>query len=848
MDPAAPVVFDCAPRPPPAAVIHGHTRTNQVAMIKDLRHAFRLLLRSPGFSLVALASLALGIGANTAIFSLVNAVLLRPMPVEAPDRLVSIFQADSVNPGNLPVSHLNFKDLRDGNTTFEDIAAVTFTTVNVQIEGGESRQEGFQLVSGNYFDVMGVRLQLGRGFRPEDDRAPSGQPVIVLSWPFWQNQLGGRADVIGQTLVVNRMPFTVIGVTPRSFTGTFALGAPSAWVPMATHDVTQPAMAWYEERRGLFLFPVGRLKDGVTHEEARANLKALMANLSRQYPVENARRGDAATVPLVESRIDPNGQGQLVRLSRLLLAVVGVVLVIACANLANLLLARATRRRRELAVRLAIGADRGRLLRQLLAESLVLATVGGAMGLVLAQWLVRVLAAMPGLLPVPIDDIGPTLDPRVLGFTAALSIATGIIFGLAPAIHATRTDVVGAIKQESLASGERRGWLRKSLVAAQVALSVISLVAAGWFLRSLNATTDIAPGFETDTVAMLSVNLGREGYDAARGELFYKRMIESAAALPGAVSAAVAESVPLGGTQISRSVYLPSTDTTSRDMRLTQVNYVSPGYFGTTGIPVLAGRDFDSRDSGTTPAVAIVNETMAKQYWPDGNAVGQRFFFFGESATTEVIGIVRDSKINGLAEPATPLVYEPLWQDYRSAASLLVRFERPGADAPASLRRLVAGLDPGLTVLDVQTLRDQVTSTLSGQRSLTGLIGIFGALAIFLAATGIYGVASYWVGHRTREIGLRMALGARPLGVLALVVRQSLAVVLLGVGAGLVAAGAAAVFFGSQIADLLVGVTPTDPGTFVGTVALLLVVAVAACAWPARRASRIDPLLALKQE
>jgi predicted permease len=379
-------------------------------------------------------------------------------------------------------------------------------------------------------------------------------------------------------------------------------------------------------------------------------------------------------------------------------------------------------------------------------------------------------------------------------------------------------------------------------------MSVVSLVGAGWFLRSLNSTLEIEPGFATETVAAVTVNLGREGYDQDRGLTFFREAIERARALPGAVSAAVAENLPLGGTQISRSVYLPTADTTNRDLRLTAVNYVSPGFFATAEIPMLRGRDFDARDAGTSPPVAIVNETMARQFWPDGNPIGERFYFFGEDASTEVVGVVRDSKINGLAEAPTALIYEPLWQDYRSAAALMVRFERPPSDVSASLRQTLAGIDPAVGALDVRTLDQQVTASLSGQRSLTGLIGVFGALALFLASTGIYGVASYWVGQRTREIGVRMALGARPLGMLLVVLRQSLSVVAVGLVAGLVMAGGLAVFFGSQIADLLVGVTPTDPGTFVATVGILFAVAVVACAWPARRASRIDPLLALKQE
>ena len=818
------------------------------SIVKDLRHAIRILAKSPGFTFVALVSLAIGIGANTAIFSLVNAVMLRPMPVAEPDALVSIFQADERNPGNLPVSHLNWKDLRAQNTSFEDIAAISFGQVNAQTGSGDADQEQIQVVSGNYFDVMRVKLIAGRGFRPEEDGGPGSGPVAVISWPYWQTKFGGDASIVGKTITFNRTPVTVIGVTPRTFTGTFALGTPSAWVPMSMHTALQPAIQWYEQRRGLFIFPVGRLKPGVTIEQATANLQAVMANLSKQYPVDNARRGAVRTLPLAESRIDPNGQGELRQLSNLLLAVVGVVLLIACANIANLLLARASKRKRELAVRLAIGANRMRLIRQLLTESVVLSVTGGALGVLLAYWMVRALAAAEGVLPLPIDDTGIALDPGVLAFTAALSVLTGVLFGLAPALEASRTDVIGSIKRESLASGDGRGWLRQGLVASQVALSVASLVAAGWFVRSLMATVNIEPGFATANVATLAVNLGREGYNAERGTVFYKQMLERARAMPGVEVASLAQSVPLGGTQFSRSVYVAKQDTTERDVRLTPVNVVSPGYFSTAEIPVLKGRDFDDRDVTGAPSVAIVNETMAKQYWPDQDPVGQRFHFFGEEAATEVIGVVRDSKVNNLAENPAPLIYEPIFQDYSGFANLMVRTDRPAAPMASQLRGVVTGLDPAVSVLNLQTLDQQVENSLTGQRSLTIVVGIFGAIALLLAAIGLYGVASFWVGMRTREIGVRMALGARPLAMLWLVVRQSMLVVAFGLGAGLVIAIAAAVLLGPQISTLLVRVSPTDPLVFVGTSVVLLLVALLACATPARRAARIDPLTALRQD
>ena len=816
-------------------------------LFQDLRFAARLLWRSPGFTFVALASLTLGIGANTAIFSLVNAVVLRPMPVSQPETLVSLFQTDERNPGNLPVSHLNYKDIRQQTSTFADVAGMAIAQVNYQAGTGQALELPVQVVSGNYFDLLGSPIALGRGFGPDEDNAPGAHPVTVLSWGFWQQRLGGDANVLGRTLVFNRVPFTVVGVASRTFTGTLAFAVPSVWVPMSMHLVAQPELTWYEQRRGLFLFPVARLKPGVTIDQARENVTTVMASLANQFPKDNAGRS-ATVLPLVEARVDPNGQGQLRNLSTLMLAVVGIVLLIACANLANLLLGRSAKRRRELAVRLAIGASRARLLRQLLTETVLLATLGGAAGLVFANWCIAAMAATPGLLPIPIGDGGIGLDPRVLAFTMGISMLTGVIVGLAPALDASRTDVIGAIKQETLPQAEGRGRLRKSLVAAQVALSVISLVAAGLLLRSLRETTRIQPGFATTSVATLDLNLGREGYDQTRALAFYRLLLERSREVPGVKAAALAQTVPLGGTVFARSVFLDTQDTSSRDRRLVAVNDVSPSYFAATEIPLLRGREFDDRDTATSPQVAVINETMAAQFWPNEDALGKRFRFFGDDMTTEVVGIARDSKVNGLAEQPAPLVYEPLFQDYSPVASLLVRVDGSGARIAPDLRGVVAALDPGVAVLGVRTLEQQVAQSITDQRTLTAAVGIFGGVALLLAALGLYGVASFWVGQRTREIGVRMALGAEPRRMIALVLRQALVIVAVGAGLGLGLALLLAMAVGAQADQLLVHVRPTDPITFASTLAVLVGVALLACLLPARRAARIDPLKALKQD
>ncbi len=813
--------------------------------MNDVVYALRQLRKSPGFTIVALVSLALGIGANTAIFSLVNAVLIRPMPVMDARALVSVFMTDARNPGNNPISHLNFKDLRAMNTVFTDMAAVSFSQANVRTGSGDPAPFPIQVVSGSYFDLLGVRLERGRGFRSDEDATPGASPVAVVSWGFWQRQLNGADDVVGRRITLNRETFTILGVTPRTFTGTFAFGAPAIWVPMSMHAAAEPQIAWYDQRRGSFLLPFGRLKPGATIDQARENLRAIMVNLEREYPADNAGRS-AAVLPVTEARVDNNGQGQVAQLATLLMAIVGIVLLVACANLANLLLARAGRRRRELAVRLAIGAGRARLIRQMLTESVVLSVGGGLIGLLVAHLGLRALVSAGNVLPVPIDDGGIALDPRVLIFTAAVSIGTGLLFGLAPALVFSRRDVIGAIKEDSLPGGEGRGWIRKSLVAAQVALCVVSLAAAGLFIRSVRETARIDPGFSTD-VATLTLNLGREGYTPERGTVLYHQLIDRAAKLPGVASAAFAQNRPLAGVQFMRSVFLDAQDTTGRDRRLVPVNYVSPAFFRTTGIPLLRGREFTDQDVTAAPSVAIVNETMAARFWPGQDALGQRFKFFGEDMPTEVVGIARDSKVAGLAEDPAPLAYEPAFQDYSGFGSLLVRGVRPGSVAPAALRTLAASLDPALAV-DVGTLHDQVEAALTGQEALALVILVVGVVSLSLASLGLYGVASYSVGARTREIGVRMSLGATPASVLRLVLRQSMTVVALGLLIGTAIALAVATLLRASLANFLVNVGPTDPTTLVTTLVVLAAVALAATAMPALRASRLDPLKALRQE
>ena len=816
--------------------------------MNDIRYGLRALLRSPAFTFVAALSLALGIGANTAIFSLVNAVLIRPMPVRDASDLAALYTTDQRNPGNLPLSHLNFKDLRDQNAVFSGVAAFGFAQLNWST-GGESEQVPAQVVTANYFSLLGAEPALGRGFRPEEDERATN--VTVVSHGFWQRSLGSDPDIIGKTLTLNRTPFTVVGVAPKGFNGTLLGGGPSVWVPMSTHDVAQPNFDWYETRRGLFLFAFGRLKPGVTMAQAKANVETVFAQLAQAFPVDNKGRG-AGAWPLLDARLNPNGQGgaPVVQISMILMTVVGIVLLIACANVANLLLARANKRRKEIAIRLALGARRARLVRQLLTESLILSFAGGVLGLLLAYWLLDLLGTADLQLPIPIDDGSLEVDARVLTFTALLALTTGVLFGLAPAIQASRPDVVPVLKNETVPAGAgRRGVsgminLRQALVIVQVALSLVSLIAAGLFLRSLNSAQAADTGFETRGVLVMTVNLGREGYTPERGQLFYQQVVDRVGGLPGVQRAAVASNPPLGGGFL-RSVFPEGMDTTTQDRILVQVNSVSPGYLDAIDVPLLRGRDFTEADKTGAPLVVVINETMAERFWPGRDALGKRFKFFGDEAFTTVIGIAKDAKYNGVAEDPIPFIYQPLRQNYAPAATLHVRGAMDASSLAAAVRQRVLEVDSTLSVFNVRTLQDQVAESLAPLRINVIVLTTFGLLALLLASIGLYGVASYSVAQRTREIGVRMALGAQPSSVLRLVLGHGLLLVGFGLALGLLLAAA---LTGVVPEGLLPNVSARDPWTFAGTSLLLAIVAAIASYIPARRATRIDPLVALRTE
>ena len=814
-------------------------------LLQDVKFGARLLLRSPALTIVAALSLALGIGANTTIFTIVNAVLLNPLPVEESSRLVSVFTSDQragAFGAFAPMSRPNFEDLRAKNSTFSGMIAAGFVPLNLSGRG-EPEQVFGQIVTGNYFEVLGAPMALGRGFRGAEDEQP-GVTTAVLAHGIWQRRYGARPDIVGDTITINGRAFTVIGVAAEGFRGTTSLGGPELWVPFgAQREVTSGFLAENWDSRRALLFQVhGRLKDGVTVEQAQANLQGLAKSLEEQFPADNRDR-TATLVPLAQSTVNPGFRQNMVMAGSLLMAIVALVLLIACGNVANLLMARATARRQEIAVRLSLGASRGRLVRQLLTESLLLAGLGGAAGVAIAFWARSVLwAYRPPFLQENALDL--QFDSSVILFTVGVSLATGILFGLVPAMQSSRPNLVIELKERtSVPSGSHWYSVRNLLVVGQVGLSFIALASAGLFLRSLGNAQQIDPGFDADRLLILGVSPGTNGYDDARGAELYRRIIDRASSIAGVEAVSLATSVPLFNGGFGRTVFKDGQDTTDpRAGRMTQLSQVTPGYFRTLGIRIVRGRGITDADRPGAPLAAVINETMAKQYWEGEDPLGKRFRFFGDPEPRQVVGIAADSKYNFLGEDPTPYLYTSLEQTYLPAATVHVRAAGDPAAIMNTVRRELQLLEPSMPLLNVTTLRDVFDQALWAPRMGAMLLAIFAFLALLLASIGLYGVMSYTVSQRRRELGIRLALGARQGDVRNMVVRQGLMLAAAGVVIGLGVAFALA----RLVTNLLFGVSGTDPVTFAVIPVVLLVVAGLATYLPAWRASRVDPVEALR--
>ena len=812
--------------------------------LKDLKFGARALWKSPGFTLVAVASLALGIGANTAIFSLVNTVLLRPLPARDPSRLVSV-SVMGKDDSMLAFSYPTYRDYRDRNEVLSGIFAERLGPMSLSRDGNNQRVWGF-LVTGNYFEVLGVAAARGRALTADDDRAPLASPVAVLSHGSWVRRFGADPSVVGKDIVLNGHPFRVVGVMPEGFVGAEVVYTPEVWVPMTMQEWIEPGNAWLERRTTQNIFAVGRLKDGVTREQAEASLNMLAKRLGEEYPDTNEGQRIALVPP---GFIVPQLRGAVVGFASVLMAAVALVLLIACVNLANLLLARASSRRKEIAIRLAMGASRWRVVRQLLTESLLLSLAGGVLGLLLAMWILDLVAAYRPPIDVPLW-IDVHVDVRVMAFTLAASVLTALLFGLMPALQSARAELVPALKDAGAVAGRTRTRLRSALVVAQVMLSLVVLVAAGLVVRALGRLQTVSPGFEVEHGLVASFDLGLQNYDEARGQDFERRLVERVRALPGVKAASLTDLMPLSLNYSSSDVHVEGQQLgRGANAPISMVATVEQEYFKAMSIPLVAGRAFGGADKEDSTKVVIVNETLARRFFPGEDpargAVGRRISFQSdEGPWLEIVGVARDGKYWTIGEAPQLFVYSPLSQSYSQTATLVVRSEGDARPLAAAIRAEVARLDPSLPLFDVKTLDEHMGVSLFPARVAALLLGGFGLLALLLAAMGVYGVVSYSVAQRTREIGIRLALGARARDVLRLVAGRGMALVAAGLVAGLVVALVLTRF----MEGVLYGVSATDSVTFTLVVFLLGFVALLACLVPARRATRVDPMVALRHE
>jgi len=819
---------------------------------QDIKYGLRTLLKKPAFTTVAVLSLALGIGANTAIFTVINAVFNYPLAIEDPSSVVQLFTKDTktvqaANANLTATSLQNFKDYRDANTGLSAAAAFFAFGLPLTLHG-DTNAVPVTLTSSNYFDLLGVKPAMGRFFSPDED-LDHAVPVAVLSHAMWVTTFGADTGILGKSITLNSLPFSVIGVAPEGFKGTAALaGADVIWVPLGMRDqlLTGQLKALSTNRRFRWISILGRLKPGVSLEQARTGLKLVATSLAEQYPDANLGR-TVEVSPVSDAALGINNRSQFVKTGTVLMAVVGLVLLVACVNLANLLLAQSARREREIAVRSALGANRRRLIRQMLVESVILSVFGGGLGLMVAYWGRNALWSFrPPFLGQASIDL--SLDPNVLGFTALISVVTGLVFGIVPAVKLSRTNLTETLKigGRSGSAGLGQTWLRNVLVAAEIALATVALVGSGLFVRSMQAAQNMDVGFDAKHIGYIGLNPGGQHDDAGHGQQFYDDAIAKARQVPGVESASIATIVPLsfgGGVLLTTFPEGQAQNSTYRGSLITY-NDITPGYFETLRIPMRGGRDFSEFDREGTTLVAIVNEATARQLWPGENGVGKRFTIVQQTELYEVVGVVATSTLGAVGEDPTPQIYRPMRQDYQPAAALIIRASGDPASRIGLVRDTVQTIDRTMPLRNTGTVHDQIDQGLWPSRMGAALLSIFGGLALVLAMIGVYGVMSYSVAQRTPEIGFRIALGAQPINVLWLVMRQGLTLAASGALAGILLA----VLAGRSIASLLYGIEPADPVTLLTVTGALTLVATLACYIPARRATRVDPLVALRAE
>jgi predicted permease len=802
---------------------------------RDVAYALRVLTRNPGFTVVAVISLALGIGVNALVFSVVNAIVLRPLPVDQPGQLVFL-ENSRFNAGQ---SFPNYREIRDSNQVFSGTLGYRVVQIELESHSGAARTWGY-LATGNYFDVLGVKPLLGRFFHPEDDLHAGGSPYAVLSYASWQARFAGDRDIIGKIIRINRQPYTVIGVADREFHGTEVFYWPEVWVPMMMQAQIEPGNSWLEQPAAFNTWVIGRLKPGIGVQQATANLNTIAAELARRVPAVNEGLGFRLTRPgLIGDAI-----GRPARASSFgILVMAALVLLIACANLASLVAARAADRQREIAIRLSIGANRGRVVRQLLTETLVLSALGGAAGYGLATLLSRVVSAWRAPMDFPVQfDVSP--DWRVFCFAAAVSVAAGVLFGLAPARHAARIDANAVLKGEAAGFRGGRLALRDVLVAVQLALCFVLVSACLLSLRGLQRSYNLHLGFEPQGATVAAFDLGLAGYSEQRGRDFQRRALEALQQLPGVQSAAYSNSVPLSIDQSHSSIY-PEDKPNQRPSQasIAMVYEVSPHFFETMKIQMLAGRDFDWHDDANSPRRAIVNLAFAKQILQTENAVGKRFRHGPGGPFQQVIGVVEDGKYTSPSELETPVLFQPETQQYNTTTTMIVRSSLPESQMTLKMRQTIGHLDPELPLFGTGPLNQVLAFAFFPGYAAVIALSAFGVLAIVLAITGIHGLVAYSVARRVREIGIRVAIGANPSQVIKLVLKKTF--MLLGIG-GVV--GLALSLAAGRLLESVIFGSSRDPLVFAAVCVTMVVLGLISCWAPTRRALRIEPTVALRHE
>jgi macrolide transport system ATP-binding/permease protein len=806
----------------------------------DLRFGFRMLWRSPGFSILAILCLTLGIGANAAVFSWIEGILFRPYPAVAhQERLFALTGTARGDPDDTNLSWPDFLDLQRSCTLVDSfiVTKITGTTLSI---GDRAEVTTGSIVSANYFDAIGVRPILGRGFEPGEDSGRSAHPLTVISYQLWQGRFKGDPQIIGKTQRLNGVLHTIVGVAPQSFYGTFVGWAMQFWVPASMEELFEGGGYKLEDRGARWIEAYARLKPSVTREQAQQEIAAVAKRLEKDYPDTN--RGRSIKLwPLWQTPF--NNANTLLPTLEIMLAVVVFVLLIACANVGNLLLVRSFARRHEMTVRLAVGAGRGRLVRQLVTEGLMLAAFGAAGGLLVAHWcrhaLVLLLPARGGVAM----HLPGEIDWRVLALSAGVCLIATLLLGLVPALQTRDLDVASALKAESagVVGSGRRAWVRSALVVMQVSLSFVLIVGAGLLLQSLQRIRNSSPGFSTHQVLDTTVNLVAAGYDPQRAQNFQDELLDRVKALPGVESAAFARMTPLSyGSFSSTPIAVDGYQSPPDEQPIVQYNEVGPDYFVTMGIPLVSGREFNRADDEKSVLVDIVNETMAAKYWGGRNPIGERVQVKGR--WMQVVGVAKDSKYQSVRETPKPFFYVPLRQNFARGPGLNIRTRLSPEAMTAALTREVHAIDHNLALFEVITLQEQVDRSTSPQLVAVTLVGVLSGLALLLAAIGLYGVMSYAVSQSTRELGLRMALGATPSHLLRLVISRGLALT----AAGIVGGTAAALASTRLLGYLLYNVSPRDPLSFGSAFLVITIASLAACFLPAWRATRTDPLQALR--